>query len=124
MKMKSMLYAGICLISLAVGCGKEDASGPASVPNAPEVPKAVSDPVAPSGKVAADQAQGLIDKATRLVADSKYDEAMNSLKQLSELKLTAEQQKLVEDLRSQVQKALAKTASGESTKAYGELVPK
>jgi hypothetical protein len=53
------------------------------------------------------QAATLIDKTKALINDKKYDDAMNSLKQLSSLTLTPEQQKTVDDLKAQLQKVMS-----------------
>ena len=52
------------------------------------------------------QAQTLIDKATALVTDKKYQEALTSLQQLSGFQLTAEQQKTVDGLKATIQTAM------------------
>ena len=75
---------------------------------------------------ASTQAQGLIDKAKSLVAGSNYPEALSTLQQLTNVKLTPDQQKLVDDLKAQIQKAMgasSKTASG-AAGAAGNLLKK
>lgn len=125
-----------------VGCGKQESQTPPAVTESrPTVEKTVSDAQkqAESQKAAAqsaatqaekavtdaaasagDQAQGLIDKVKTLVAEKKYNDAMTTLKELSALKLTPEQQKLVDELKAQVQKALAGSAADDAAKKASE----
>lgn len=70
------------------------------------------------------QVQGLIDRVKGLVGEKKYTEALNSLNELSKLKLTPEQQKWVDELKAQIQKALAGQAAPDATKAVGGLLDK
>jgi len=66
------------------------------------------------------KAQDVIGQAKSLVDSGKYTEAMSLLQQkLVGLKLTPEQQKLVDDLKAQVQKALG-SATKDATKAAGD----
>jgi F0F1-type ATP synthase membrane subunit b/b' len=64
------------------------------------------------------KAQSLIDKASKLVADTKYADAANVLKQLASLKLTPEQQKTVDDLTGKIKTALA----GDAARSVGNLL--
>jgi hypothetical protein len=68
------------------------------------------------------KAQGLIDKAKNLVAEGKFSDASSTLQQLTGLSLTDVQQKLVDGLKDQIQKALAAKAAGDAAGAAGNLL--
>lgn len=142
----------LCTCSLAAlafslaGCSKQDST---SAPTAEDAQKAAA-PVADTLKQTADsakaagetavsdatkqaqdaaatttsKAQEWIDKAKSLVAENKLSEASSVLQQLAGQPLTAEQQKLVDSLKEQIQKALAAKATGEGASAVGNLLKK
>jgi cysteinyl-tRNA synthetase len=66
--------------------------------------------------------QALIDKAKSLVAETNFTEASSVLQQLAGQSLTDEQQKLVDSLKDQIQKALAAKAAGGAAGAAGDLL--
>lgn len=71
---------------------------------------------------ASNRAQELITQARGLVDAKKYAEASNILQQLASLKLTPEQQKLVDDLKSSIQQGLAQQATSKAGDAVGNVL--
>lgn len=70
------------------------------------------------------KANSLIDQAKKLVSETKYSDAMNIVNQLSTMKLTPEQEKLVADLKTQIQKALTSLSGTNAAAAVGNLFKK
>jgi hypothetical protein len=86
--------------------------------------KAAAEKLAAANAANQVQAQGLIDSATKLVGENKYTDALKVLADLSKLKLTDAQQKLVDTLKDQVNKAMLSKGASEAQKAVGGLLPK
>lgn len=72
----------------------------------------------------ADSATKIIDAAKKLTGDQKYDEALKMLGTVTYNKLTPDQQKMVDSLKDQIQKAMAAKATDSATKAVGDLFKK
>lgn len=68
------------------------------------------------------KANTLIDQTRKLISETKYPDAMNLINQLSSMKLTPEQEKLVADLKAQVQKALSSLSTTNVSGAIGNLL--
>jgi hypothetical protein len=87
--------------------------------------QAVSAATNQAGATVADsmsQVHSLIDKAKGLVTDEKYKDALTVVRQLSSLTLTPEQRTLVDGLKTQIQTALAKSATSDAASAAGNAL--
>jgi outer membrane PBP1 activator LpoA protein len=117
---------------LCAGCGKSETS-PASTAGGEdamvveevsiqETVTETADAAKQAVKDAAAQAQELLARAQKLVAEKKYEEAGPLLQQLASFKLTPEQQKTFDSLKATLQKAMETQAVKEGTKAVGNLL--
>lgn len=68
------------------------------------------------------EAQSVLAQAREYVAEKKYTEALNSLKRLSNLKLTPEQQKTLDELRNQIQASLAQSGVSNAASKLGNML--
>ncbi|HLP77558.1 MAG TPA: hypothetical protein VK327_11645 [Candidatus Paceibacterota bacterium] len=66
----------------------------------------------------------LVDKTKSFINDKRYEDALASLKQLSNLKLTPEQQKTVDDLKAQLQKLMSSQVVTNAASALNNLLKK
>ena len=120
------IASSIVVITLCAGlltaCSKQESQTPEPPKETPQaavdVPKSV-EAAAPAVQEAASpvasNAQSLIDKAKSLVANEKYQDAANVLKQLASIKLTPEQQKIVDDLMDRIHEAIGGQAATDAT---------
>lgn len=99
----------------------------AKVAEAAKVDAAKTDEAAKADAAkAADSAKTseLIDKAKSLVAEGKYSDAASVLQQLAGQSLSGDQQKLVDGLKEQIQKAIAAKATENAAGSVGNLLKK
>jgi hypothetical protein len=123
----------IAVLALALaGCSKQDSSSStpddakkATAPTADTIKQTVDTAKAAGEKAVAEagsKAQELIDKAKSLVTDNKFQDASTVLQQLGGMNLSDAQQKLVDDLKAQIQKALVNKATGDASSAVGNIL--
>lgn len=123
MKRITTIVAAAAVLMVS-GCGKKESEPPAVKPPADRPTAAV--PSAPSamekvGEIAA-QAAALIEQARAHINKKEYQAALNVLQKVSALKLTPEQQKLVQELQATAQRELAKAATDKAASEAGKAV--
>lgn len=124
-----VVASGIAAL-LCLGCSKkESATGTSGsedvVVDQVTVEETVTEAADTAKKVISDanaQAQELLTQAQKLVGEKKYEEALNVVQKLADFKLTPEQQKLYDNLKATIQKAMESGAVQEGTKAIGNML--
>lgn len=91
-----------------------------SAPAAPAQPAPSAAPV----ESVTSKSQTLIDAATKLISEKKWDEALKTLTELTSLKLTPEQQKTVDALKQQAQALAQSAATDKAAKSVTDLLKK
>jgi hypothetical protein len=117
--------AALCAALIAFsGCKKEEPAPPQvpkadaggtpqtapSIDAAKSAAKGAADQAMDQTKALEQQAQGIIDRAKALISEQNYPEALDNLAKVASFKLTPEQKKSVDDLKSQIHSDLMKLA--------------
>jgi outer membrane PBP1 activator LpoA protein len=126
----SITVLAVAALSLLLGAGCKPAQeGSEGAPGPTREQKSLSESLDQAGETAkkavADtsaQAEELITKAQNLVTQKNYEGAMNLLNELKSFKLTPEQEKLMQNLKATIQKALESKTVSEGTKALGDAL--
>jgi len=103
---------------------KATAAAKAEAARTAELAKAEAAKVEAAKAAASAKTQGLIVKATSLIADGKFADASNVLQELAGQTLSSDQQKVVDSLKEQVQKALVAQAAANAANSVGNLLKK
>ena len=125
----TFVVLGLC----GVGCGQSDSGASATEQSATDEVVVEEVSVQETVAAAADtakqvldeantQAQQILTQAQALVGEKKYEEASNLLQKLTNLELTPEQQKMLDDLKVTIQKAVQSEAVKQGTKAIGNML--
>jgi hypothetical protein len=95
----------------------------AAKPQLQEAAKAVQDAAADVGAAAQAKFNEVVAEVKKLISEGKGSDALAKVNSLfSNLKLTPEQQKTLEDLKKQAQEALSKSGVDSAAKAVGDLL--
>lgn len=95
----------------------------AAKPQLEEAAKVVQTAVADAGAAAQAKFTEMVAEVKKLIAEGKGTEALQKAKAaLADLKLTPEQQKMLDDLKAQAQAALSAEGVEKATKAVGDLL--
>jgi hypothetical protein len=110
--------------------GSAPAPTPAAVQGATEAAQkataAASAAVSDAAAAVSAKFQEVLAQAQALLGQGKFPEAQDALKSLADMKLSADQQKLVDDLKAKIQQAMAaaKAGGGDAVKSVQGLLPK
>lgn len=96
-----------------------------SMQEKPSIQETVTNTAEAAKKVVSDanaKAQEILTQAQNLVGEKKYEEAGSLLQKLGDFQLTPEQQKMLDDLKATIQKAMESDAVKQGTKAIGNML--